>query len=150
MDRGWTRGSARSVASVLEMHHSRIVSKSAVRLTEFDGQERWLELKDEIAGMVHTAFSPPDWSADFRDHSAAGLLLLGLTVWADWIASNRELFPLRWQGEEWTEYNALSAIAAERAVAKLGLGQDLGHRRFLVISRDVARLSSALASSTSS
>ena len=51
----------------------------------------------------------------------AGVLLSGLIVWADWIASNEELFPLRWTGEDWPEYLDLSKLAARAAVERLGL-----------------------------
>lgn len=129
-DRGWTSKSARTIASALGAHHSRIAGGAPVELSQFPTVQRWLELKDQVHSLVDRVFSPPDWRADFRDHSAAGLLFLGLTVWADWIASNRELFPLRWQGEEWLEYSALSEMAAERAVAKLGLKQNADRRIF--------------------
>lgn len=127
---GWNRASARTVAGALALHHSQIEGSDVVALSDFPTKQRWLELKDEVRDLLFRAFSPPDWKAGFHDHSAAGLLLLGLTVWADWIASNAELFPLRWQGEEWADYNALSAIAAERAVAKLGLGRGSQRKAF--------------------
>ncbi len=74
--------------------------------------------------MVRTAFAPESWRADFVHHGVAGVLLSGLIVWADWIASNEELFPLRWTGEAWDDYIELSKLAARAAVERLGLGKD--------------------------
>lgn len=119
----WHKRSFITVGAAIGAHHGRIGQKPS-SLQKFTGIEKWEQLKIEIEEMVRAAFSPSPWTADFADHSVAGMLLSGLIVWSDWIASNAQLFPLRWQGEAWEDYVASSKIAAQRAVEKLGLGKE--------------------------
>lgn len=117
---GWVRRSANTVAGAIGLHHGR-VGQDMPDLLPFSGQEEWERVRDEVEQMVRAAFDPPGWHAEFLHHGAAGVLLSGLIVWADWIASNEELFPLRWTGEDWPEYLDLSKLAARAAVERLGL-----------------------------
>lgn len=119
----WDKRSSRTVAGAIAAHHGRL-GQSNPCLNPFEGQEAWENLRSEVEQMVRQAFHPISWRAKFSDHSVAGTLLAGLIVWADWIASNQELFPLRWQGEEWSEYIELSQIAAHRAIEQLGLRRE--------------------------
>lgn len=120
---GWTRRAARTVGAAIAAHHGRL-GQDLPQLFEFDGRDKWEVLRTEVEEMVRAVFRPEPWRADFVHHSVAGMLLAGLIVWADWIASNEQLFPLRWNGEGWLDYIDLSRIAARQAVQRLGLGEE--------------------------
>lgn len=120
---GWSRRSANTAGAAVASHHGRL-GQDLPTLMPFSGRDDWEALRDEIETMVRTAFAPESWRADFVHHGVAGVLLSGLIVWADWIASNEELFPLRWTGEAWDDYIELSKLAARAAVERLGLGKD--------------------------
>src|SRR5690606_31534905 len=117
---GWVRRSANTVAAAIGLHHGR-VGQDMPDLLPFSGQEEWERVRDEVEQMVRAAFDPAGWHAEFLHRGAAGVLRSGLVVWADWIASNEELFPLRRTGEDWREYLDLSKLAASAAVERLGL-----------------------------
>lgn len=117
---GWYRRSARTVGTSIGAHHG-ILGHKLPQLMSFPGVGDWDALRREVELLVRTTFSPNPWPADFVDHSVVGMLLSGLIVWADWIASNEELFPLRWTGEQWDEYVEVSKLAARTAVDRLGL-----------------------------
>lgn len=120
---GWNRRSANTVGAAVALHHGRL-GQDLPKLMPFSGRDDWEGLRDKVEEMVRAAFGPGPWPAEFVHHGVAGVLLSGLMVWADWIASNEELFPLRWTGEAWHDYIELSKLAARAAVARLGLGQD--------------------------
>lgn len=120
---GWNRRSANTVGAAIASHHGRL-GQDLPKLMPFSGHEEWETLRDEVETMVRAAFAPEPWQANFAHHGVAGVLLSGLIVWADWIGSNEELFPLRWTGEEWHEYIEMSKLAARAAVARLRLRQD--------------------------
>lgn len=117
---GWPRKSARTVGAAVGAHHGRLGQKLP-RLLSFPGQDKWDALRREVEMLIRSTFAPGAWTAEFGNHSVVGMLLSGLIVWADWIASNEELFPLRWTGEQWDEYVEVSKLAAQAAVDKLGL-----------------------------
>lgn len=117
---GWDRRSIRTAGSAIAMHHGR-VGQDLPTLLEFPTAHKWFELRGEVEELVRSAFHPKPWSARFKEHSVVGMLLSGLIVWADWVASNEELFPLRWRGEPWDLYQVYSRAAARGAVAQLGL-----------------------------
>lgn len=116
----WGRSSAVTVGLATAAHHGRL-GQGMPKLLSFTGDDQWESLRIETEEMVRAVFDPQPWQANFRDHSTAGMLLSGLIVWADWIASNEQLFPLRWNGEDWLGYAELSGLAAQHAVQKLGL-----------------------------
>lgn len=118
----WERASAVTVGSATAAHHGRLGQKVPT-LLPFTGDEQWESLCSDTEKMVRAVFNPQPWQANFHDHSIVGMLLSGLIVWADWIASNEQLFSLRWNGEDWMEYADLSGLAARHAVAALGLDE---------------------------
>lgn len=120
----WNEESARTVASALRGHHGDLGAETEAEEPE-EMAFQWDALRRELVEAVRQVFQPPPWQPVFRHHSAAGLLLAGLTVLADWLASNEELFPLRWRGESWEDYIARSQEVAQAAVARVGLSGPL-------------------------
>lgn len=120
IEEGWPTPAANALAAAIRGHHGNFAAE-AVADSPGKGQ-RWLELRTELARAMHEVFEPPNWDAPaFADHSAAGLLLSGLIVLSDWIASNSELFTLGWEGTEVAAYAPESRARARTAVRRLGL-----------------------------
>ncbi|MDA8345344.1 MAG: CRISPR-associated helicase Cas3' [Thermaerobacter sp.] len=117
---GWTRAAAATASLAILGHHGNFSAaapeESAVQVG------RWEPLRAELERAVRATFRPPFWDApDFKDHSAAGVLLSGLIVLSDWIASNPQLLSPLWQGEPMVEYAETSRRQAQEAVRRLGL-----------------------------
>lgn len=122
MDERWSTDAANTVASAIRGHHGNFAA-AAPEDTPGRGA-RWAGMRTALAQAMRDAFRPPRWDAPhFSDHSAAGLLLSGLIVLSDWIASNPELFPLEWEGEDLAAYAAVSRRRAQEAVRRLGLAE---------------------------
>lgn len=119
----WRRRDARTIGAAVGGHHGRW-ERPLIRLSNFDGIDKWYELKKETELLVREAFLPLNLKPKIQNHSVVAMLLVGVITWADWIASNVELFPLRWSGESWSEYCDLSRTAADRAIGKLGLNRE--------------------------
>jgi CRISPR-associated endonuclease/helicase Cas3 len=117
---GWNRRAARTVGAAIAAHHGRL-GQSVKDLLQFPGRQSWEVLRVETEQLVREAFQPESWAAEFSDHSVIGVLLSGLVVFADWVASNQQLFSLRWNGEDWLEYVKRSRRTARAAVGQLGL-----------------------------
>ncbi|MHB9145223.1 MAG: CRISPR-associated helicase Cas3' [Symbiobacteriia bacterium] len=117
---GWPVRSAGTVAAAIAGHHGRfdVDEPSAEPPAR---REQWEPLRLELEALIRRTFQPSDWRGQFQHQSVAGLLLSGLVVLADWIASNAELFGLRWEGETLADYVQASRERAERAVHRLGL-----------------------------
>lgn len=97
---GFSRPVAKSYVSVIGGHHG--INPALRELQRVDacpdqaGQGRWAEVQEEI--LTHMAHQTgavsylPAWSTK-RLPVPAQVLLLGLVVLADWMASNEDLFP---------------------------------------------------------
>lgn len=122
IEEGWPAPAANALAAAIRGHHGNFAAEAAA---DSPGKgQRWLELRAELARVMRDVFRPPLWTAQaFIDHSAAGLLLSGLIVLSDWIASNSELFTLGWEGAEVAEYLPVSRARARAAVRRLGLAE---------------------------
>lgn len=119
-NRQWPRQEAQTMAGVVRLHHSRAITPGPL-----DESGPWAEARDSLATAVEAIFLPPPVQPHFADHSTVGLILSGLLVLADWIASNPELFHYEWTGEELPAYAATSMAKARSAVAALGFDQAL-------------------------
>lgn len=115
----WTPPSAVTIADALAGHHGRFQERGPdYESTEDDAWHVW---RQRLAEAVFEQFQPPRWQASFTDHSVIGLLLSGLIVLADWIASNPELFPHQWRGSSVDEYSKVSFQQAQETVRRLQL-----------------------------
>jgi CRISPR-associated endonuclease/helicase Cas3 len=85
-------------------------------------RERWEPLREQLHAAVYQAFAPAPWSPQsLPDPSTAGLLLAGLTVLADWIASNGDIYHYTYEQESLLDYIPKSRQRALSATAQLGL-----------------------------
>ncbi|MFP4105880.1 MAG: CRISPR-associated endonuclease Cas3'', partial [Phycisphaerae bacterium] len=81
---GWGRRAARDVSSAIGSHHGRRLA--ANRQWPDDGI--WRAVRHRLLTRLWTEFDPPAWCpAQFEDSSAVGLLLSGLLILSDWLAS---------------------------------------------------------------
>jgi CRISPR-associated endonuclease/helicase Cas3 len=119
---GWDISSANTAAECALGHHCRFVNPSVV-LDDFDGRTGgcWKKLRYELAVQIRSVFAPPDWASEgFPHHSNACMLLLGMTVLSDWIASNTMLMPVHNGEMDLDSYASLSYAGAKKAVSSLG------------------------------
>lgn len=122
-EQGWHREASRTAADAIAAHHGTFVHEQP--MGEPPSQMAgWEPVRVELAGLVHGIFRPPVWEARFVDHSVAGLLLSGLVVLSDWMASNPDLFPSQWAGQSIGDYALASAKQAAIAVERLGFMVD--------------------------
>ena len=119
---GWSDRAAVTVAAAIRGHHGDF-NAGLGEGAEADAAT-WEPLRAALEhGMRRVFFVEPWTGARFPDHSVAGLLLSGLIVLSDWIASNTELFEAAWSGQSLKEYAEISSRTAERAVQLIGLDQ---------------------------
>jgi CRISPR-associated endonuclease/helicase Cas3 len=97
----WTRDACRIVSMATRAHHGDFRAGLHGEGTFYEENQPhlrqrtalWNELRVQLSEIVREALDLPVYSApDFTDASAAGILLAGLIVLADWIASNAELY----------------------------------------------------------
>jgi CRISPR-associated endonuclease/helicase Cas3 len=117
---GWELRSARTVAEACRGHHGSFriddppEEPAAVRAC-------WEPVRSELNAFMRGLFAPWEWRPKFRNHSVAGLILSGLIVLSDWIASNTSLFEMSAGGFTPTEYFEASRGRARTAVSRLGM-----------------------------
>lgn len=118
--RGWKPPASVTVAAALKAHHGNFRAEEENAEESEAEAAQWEPLRGNLSEHLWQTFGPGDWKADFRDHSVAGILLCGLLVLSDWIASNPDLFTLTHIGEPLGEYAARSRDEARKAVCRLG------------------------------
>lgn len=116
---GWSPGVAVTTTDALRGHHGNFAAPNWCEHPE--AAKRWDPLRIQLECLVREVFTPPPWVPRFTDHSLAGVLISGLTVLSDWIASNPDLFRMEWHGEDAAEYARRSRERAVAAVAAIGL-----------------------------
>lgn len=117
---GWRAPAAVTVAAALRAHHGNFRAEEDKDEESEAEAGQWEPLRRNLSEQLWETFGPGDWKADFRDHSVAGILLCGLLVLSDWIASNPDLFAMTHAGEPLAEYAARSRDEARKAVRGLG------------------------------
>lgn len=118
----WDRATARTIAQALRGHHGNFQARP-----QPDDDERtdmWNRWRERLDDELRAVFGNPPMGLQFRDQSAAGLLITGLVVLSDWIASSEELFPRDWHGQSLAEYVSQSRHQADTAVRRLGLDDE--------------------------
>lgn len=122
---GWDCTSANTAAKCALGHHSRFDYSD---LDDYDGRTGggWKKMRDKLADQIKNVFGPTEWaSEDFQHHSNAGMLLLGLTVLSDWIASNTTLMPVHNSEMDSYSYTTHSYAQAKKAVSSLGFDDSI-------------------------
>jgi CRISPR-associated endonuclease/helicase Cas3 len=125
-DQGWPRDAARAADRALGMHHG----NPGTDLCSLTAAEElfWGDCKARLAEMLRGVLKPPPLDAHPFEHcGSASLRLAGLTVLADWIASNPELFAYTSLNREappdeyFAEARALAAESAARLAFDSGV-----------------------------
>lgn len=116
---GWNTKPANTIADAIKAHHSKPDAHAYSEIPEI--QKCWEEYRERISQNIQEVFNPPKWQPEnFIDHSEAGIIISGLIVLSDWIASNNKLFT--WSNEliDIYEYAKISREKAEKATRSLG------------------------------
>ena len=125
-ENGWPRQSAWTVSLALRGHHSDFSAGDPEDGIPED--PLWEKLRTDVEKTIRDVFSPKPWRAEFLNHSITGIILSGVIVLSDWIASNNELFPKE-AGEckhlDIAEYVARSRRLAAAAIGKLGFNVEI-------------------------
>jgi CRISPR-associated endonuclease/helicase Cas3 len=124
---GWPRQAADTMRLACVGHHGNFAAKDDPDEYE-EGHEHereaWQSQRAALARLVADVLGVEPWVPSTPiDASAAGIKMVGLTVLADWIASNHEVFDYTQAGGEVDpqHYYAWAVVEAERVVAKLQL-----------------------------
>ena len=130
----WGLKTTRTVSEVILGHHGKF-SQSEI-LDHPKIHENWEPYRTRLNKLTLDYFNPEDWVPnEFFNHSLVGLLLLGLLVLSDWIASNNYLFKYdSKKNSNIEEYCNQSKILAKNAVNTLGFNYILDWSRFNKIS----------------
>lgn len=96
----WNRRESFTTSLAVRGHHGNFRSDEEVP----DPAEQatcWESLRSALEQTLREVFLPgaDSWVPSFADHSTAGLLLSGVTILSDWVASNEELLPRTAEGE---------------------------------------------------
>ncbi len=122
-----TREDADKIACVLGAHHGFFYSSSDLRsrhrITNF-GSKEWFDIRDQIFKILFNLIRPPDsfsLSKNLEQKQTTLILLTGIVVVSDWLASDEKLFPY-FSGETISikEYNRFSKKNAIAALQKTG------------------------------
>ena len=88
----------------------------------------WEQYRVKIKDLLYGYFNPEKWTpVDFENHSTVGILVSGLLVLSDWIASNESFFTRsevnKGSIEDFQNYCVKSKDSAIKAVNSLGFSQ---------------------------
>ncbi|MCD1294794.1 hypothetical protein CUJ83_07250 [Methanocella sp. CWC-04] len=116
---GWSRRSYNTVSNSILNHHSRSNFKDPIDYPTL--KKYWDNYKEILNNEVKSIFKPPEISSvEFIDNGKAGLLLSGLIVLSDWIASNVDLMRYTDLQCSTEEYANISRVNAKKAISYLG------------------------------
>lgn len=116
---GWKRADSRTIGAILHGHHGNYFS-TAIPEPE-NAIEFWEQTRREFASVLIDIFRPPKLENHFIKHrSNIGVLLSGLCVLSDWVASNSELFEMREFRGSPRDYVPVSMERIEKAFSKIG------------------------------
>jgi CRISPR-associated endonuclease/helicase Cas3 len=120
----WNKPEARTVSVAIRGHHGNFNADTPDEENE-EYKIQWEPLRIELELMLRQIFLIDNWVPRFKDHSVVGIMLSGLLVLSDWIASNNELFEMADSNSPPNVYAELSMRRAKTAVNKLGLQTDV-------------------------
>lgn len=119
---GWAAKVALTTAAAVRGHHGDF----NVPCPHDDFVDTWGGIRSKLASELAHAFDVPIWSPQSCvDYSVFGMIVSGLIVMSDWIASNPDLFDVAGIGIPDSNYAAFSAQRASDAVSSLGLNDPL-------------------------
>lgn len=116
---GWERKAIQPVLIATRAHHGNFEPKKHERALD----PSWVPPQQELHDVLEELFAPPQWSPKEFPHSGhASMLLCGLLVLSDWIASNSELFGLSHEpGESYSDYAKRARAKAEDCLSEMNL-----------------------------
>lgn len=121
---GWGRRPCNTIANSILSHHSRNTGDDIYEFPAIRAQ--WDKYAEILEEEVKKVFKPPHIAyTDFSDNSEAGILLSGLIVLSDWIASNVDLMQFNDMECPTGEYVSISMENAKKAVAYLGFDESV-------------------------
>lgn len=117
--RNWGSKAVEPIVTAIKAHHGNFTPKEHDRPTN----ESWAGLQGELHSVLESVFQPPTWSPKtFPHRSHTSMLLCGLLVLSDWIASNTELFGLQHQsGESYQDYAVRARERAQHCLQEMNL-----------------------------
>ncbi len=130
----WSSSIIRTISEVILGHHGKFSQSDILDHPKI--HENWEPFRQELNRLLLNYFKPEEWRVkDFINHSLVGLLLSGLLVLSDWIASNNYLFKYDIVNHPTMEdYYIESKQLAKNAVNVLGFNQILDWKGFTKIS----------------
>ncbi len=118
----WGRTPIMTVSNSILGHHGMFTGEKIVDHQKII--ESWEPYRNEFKNLLFAYFQPKTWVPEnFKDNSSVGLLLSGLLVLSDWIASNDKLFNRNKESEtilDIEKYFFLSKKTAKIAIESLG------------------------------
>jgi CRISPR-associated endonuclease/helicase Cas3 len=89
---GWRRSAALLASHAVAGHHGRFRPDDACLDAPAQRRPEWARLRRHLAAALISILAVPPLAPRFPNASRAGVALAGLTILADWIASNEELY----------------------------------------------------------
>ena len=128
----WGKFPIMTVSNSILGHHGMFTGEKIVDHPKIF--ESWEPYRNELRDLLFAYFQPKKWSPEnFKDNSSVGLLLSGLLVLSDWIASNDKLFN-RIEGSETIvdlqKYFSQSKKTAKNTVESLGFNYSANLKDF--------------------
>lgn len=122
---GWTKKAARTIAAAIRGHHGNFTAEFT--LNEDPHEEGyWQTLRLEITRLMMQVFELTGAKPiQIQNHSVFGLLLSGLLVLSDWIASNDENYHRPTPSPCPINYFKSAEGAAKKALTDLGFLEEL-------------------------
>lgn len=115
------------VGRILSGHHGRLANGHEIldpaRFEQLGREPIWQDMRSQLFNVLKEAFFPPDINSlpdEPADRNSLLLLLLGLVVAADWVASDESRFEFTPPGISVEEYGYMSKEHAKLAVHDLG------------------------------
>lgn len=120
----WELKPINTVSSSIRGHHSDF---NQTVYEEPPGIKKdWDKFRDALSQVLIDIFKPSVFNVnEFKDHSKVGVLLSGLIVLSDWIASNEKLFKRINGVQDPYEYANISMGLAKNAVSTLGFSDEV-------------------------
>jgi CRISPR-associated endonuclease/helicase Cas3 len=88
---GWPKPAAKMVSMAISGHHGTFGEKPYIESSMHTAV--WNPLREDLAEVLWAVLQPPPYTPiEFAQASATGMMLSGLVILADWIASNHEIF----------------------------------------------------------
>ena len=120
-----SRKTLRMLCTVLELHHQK--DKIDRRHAKIDHEKEYWEKQQQILFDLMVSIFDADFNIfeTCRDHDAVAVLIWGVTILADWLASGQEIFLEIDETLETQDYYKSACCAATAAIANCGLQMNI-------------------------